>query len=89
MLLPLGQVFITPAAEQALQRSSQTPAEFLGRHAAGDWGTLPLEDHRSNVDALDGAGQILSVYQTTRGEKLWVITEGDRSATTVLTPDDY
>lgn len=62
--------------------------ELLRRHLSGDWGDLGEEDKKANDRALTHGERILSSY-TVRGEKLWVITEADRSSTCVLTPGEY
>jgi hypothetical protein len=86
---PLGNLFITPGAAAALERSGQTPLSFLSRHAAGDWGDVDADDWRANDQSLTDGTRLVSAYRTIRGEKLWVITECDRSATTLLLPDEY
>src|SRR5678809_485853 len=82
----LGQTFITPGAEEALQIAGQTATEFLRRHMSGDWGELSDEDVRENEFSLKEGLRLLSAYQTGKGQKLWIITEADRSATTILLP---
>ena len=62
---------------------------LLDRHVRGDWGDLCPEDRRANEDALRHGQRLLSSYRLESGEKLWVITAGDRSETTVLTPGEY
>lgn len=61
----------------------------LDRHLSGDWGDLCDEDREANEDALQNGGRLFSVYHDCKGVKFWIITESDRSATTVLLPDDY
>src|ERR1700687_5161128 len=86
----LGQTFITPGAEEALQIAGQTELEFLRRHMSGDWGSeLSEEDVQENELSLKKGFRLLSVYRTDKGQKLWIITEADRSATTLLLPDEY
>ena len=85
----LGQTFITPGAEEALQIAGQTAIEFLRRHMSGDWGELSDEDVRENEFSLKEGLRLLSAYQTGKGQKLWIITEADRSATTILLPSEY
>lgn len=84
---PLGQTLITPAALEAL--SSREVLQGLERHAAGDWGDLDPEDARANARALRVGGRLFSAYQSPDGTKFWIITEADRSATTILLPQDY
>lgn len=93
---PLGRLLATPAALAALAAAGQAASEFLDRHRRGDWGEVDAEDKRLNDQAVaheqdDPArrGRVLSAYRTRLGVKLWVITEHDRSATTVLLPEDY
>jgi histidine ammonia-lyase len=85
----LGQTFITPGAEEALQIAGQTATEFLCRHMSGDWGELSDEDMKENEFSLKEGLRLLSAYQTGKGQKLWIITEADRSATTILLPSEY
>lgn len=85
----LGQIVATPGALEALARSGQSPAEFLDRHVAGDWGEVDEDDRQANEDALAEGERLLSAYRTRVGDRLWVITEWDRSVTTFLLPDEY
>lgn len=84
-----GQVVATPGALSALEDSNQAPSEFLLRHVRGDWGLVDDEDKATNDSALKNEGRLLSAYETANGERLWVITEWDRSATTLLLPSEY
>lgn len=85
-----GRVYATPGALDAIGGAGQTPGDFLGRHLGGDWGELEPEDARLNGEAArTGAGRVFSAYRTRTGERIWVITEHDRSATTLLLPDEY
>jgi hypothetical protein len=59
------------------------------RHARGDWGEICEEDRKENELSLVEGFRLMSVYTTASGDKFWIITEADRSATTVLMPDDY
>lgn len=86
---PLGQVVCTPGALEALERSGQTPDFFLDQHASGNWGIVDEEDWALNGQALKDGSRILSAYVTLRGDKLWVITEADRSSTCCLRPEEY
>jgi hypothetical protein len=85
----LGQVVATPGALDALLQANQTPFEFLARHIVGDWGELDPQDVQANEDALQCGARVLSRYQTTQGVVLWLITEHDRSVTTILLPEEY
>ena len=84
----LGQLVGTSAALALLNEAGITPAALLARHAVGDWGDLPPEDARENADALLYGGRLFSAYEVPGG-RVWVITKADRSATTILLPDDY
>lgn len=91
---PLGQLLATPGALEALAESGQSPAEFLLRHVQGDWGDLSSDDKQLNEEALNDGSRIMSAYRTSKGTKLWVITEaadenGHRVWTTCLLPDEY
>lgn len=86
---PLGRLLATPGALRALAEAGQSPEEFLARHRAGDWGDLDPEDRWLNEQALRRGWRLFSAYRTCRGARLWVITEGDRSATTLLLPEEY
>jgi hypothetical protein len=89
VLFPLGRTFITPAAQEAIRDAGQLPLEFLLRHQSGDWGDLCREDKNENEYSIANGFRILSKYHTTEGVALYVISEWDRSATTILLPDEY
>jgi hypothetical protein len=83
----LGHIVSTPNALSQL-----TPEDILmgiKRHQAGDWGTLDTHDWNENERALKHGGRLFSQYHSTAGLKFWVITESDRSVTTLLLPEDY
>lgn len=86
---PLGKILATPGALKALKDSHQAPLDFLARHAKGDWGEVCPEDRAANDRALENGERILSAYKTNEGIKVWVITEWDRSLTTILLPEEY
>ena len=88
-LFSLGQVVATPGALAALEKAGQSPAEFLSQHVRGEWGDVPEADRRENQFNLERGFRLLSSYRTNAGEKIWVITEADRSATTLLLPSEY
>ena len=85
----LGQTYMTPGAEEALMIAGQTEIEFLRRHMSCDWGELSEDDIQENELSLREGFRLLSAYQTGKGQKLWIITEADRSATTILLPSEY
>jgi hypothetical protein len=87
--LDIGQMYATPGALKALAEAEQTPLEFLIRHMNGDWGEVCPEDWAENDLSVREGFRVLSAYTLKTGVKIWVITEADRSVTTVLLPEDY
>jgi hypothetical protein len=85
----LGQLVATPGALRALEESGQSPEFFLEKHLAGDWGEVDAEDKRANDEALVTGERLLSAYKTLKGERIWIITEADRSSSCVLLPSEY
>ena len=85
----LGRIVATPGALVSLSEAGQTPAQFLGRHINGDWGDVDDEDRQANEQSLLDDSRILSAYRLSTGERLWIITEADRSSTTLLLPSEY
>lgn len=83
----LGQTVITRGALDVL--SNEDVLRALARHARGDWGDVCDEDRAANDEALRYGSRLLSSYHTASGRKFWIITEADRSATTVLLPEEY
>ena len=89
-LFSLGRIVATPGALDALARAKQAPHDFLNRHVSGNWGSeLPEEDKAENEYSLQHGFRILSSYTTAAGEKLWLITEADRSSTSLILPEEY
>jgi hypothetical protein len=88
-LFSLGQVVATPGALAALEKAGQGPLDFLSRHIHGDWGDLCDEDRKENQLSLERGFRLLSSYRTLADVKLYVITEADRSVTTILLPAEY
>ena len=84
-LFPLGLVLVTPGA--LFLGVSFCP--FLRRHQCGDWGDLRDEDKAGNNYSVKNGLRILSAYHTPKGVKFWIITEADRSVTTILLPEEY
>ena len=93
-LFPLGILYATPRALKVLAKDGDENAvtsnlsTLLNRHATGDWGDLGRQDKEANDDAIRHGGRLLSSY-TVKGTKLWIVTEADRSVTTVLLPEEY
>jgi hypothetical protein len=88
-LFPAGRIVATPGALALLQQIDKSPLEFLSRHLRGDWGDLCREDKTENELSLKHGFRLVSSYQVTETDKLWVITEADRSVTTLLSPEEY
>ena len=84
-----GRVVATPGALDALEEAGTAPSELLGRHLGGDWGKLSKEDARENERSLKHGFRVLSNYPLWTEAKVWIITEADRSATTLLLPSEY
>ncbi len=89
VLFDLGQTVMTIGAKEALEESNQQPFEFIKLHQSGDWGIVGKEDAQENEFSLKNGFRLLSAYRTAKGEKLWIITEADRSITTILLPSEY
>lgn len=85
----LGRILATPGALEALDEAGQEWLVFLQRHAGGDWGELDPHDWQENEAALLNDGRLFSAYNLATSERLWIITESDRSATTLLLPIEY
>jgi hypothetical protein len=85
----LGRVVATPGALRALEKAEQAPDVFLDRHGNGDWGDVPEEDKQENEVSVEQGFRILSAYTTSAGDRIWVLTEADRSATILLLPEEY
>ena len=88
-LFQLGKTVATHGALEVLQKNNQSPLEFYERHSLGDWSELCDEDRESNEQALKDGDRIFSVYYLKDKTKIWVITEADRSTTTILLPEEY
>src|ERR1700674_6025753 len=85
-LFPAGQIVATPGALALLEQAKQLPLEFVSRHLRGDWGDLCQDDKTENELSLKYGFRLMSSYQVTDTERLWIITEADRSVTTLLLP---
>jgi len=84
---PLGDALITPNALSHLTQDDF--GRGLARHQSGDWGDVGEDDRKENNLSLEKGFRLLSVYHARNGIKFWIITEADRSSTTVLMPEDY
>jgi hypothetical protein len=84
-----GVVVATPAALELLRRYGKSPDEYLSRHLSGDWGDLGAFDWQANDQALRQGTRLFSAYAISPLNTLWIITEANRSSTTLLLPEDY
>ena len=90
MKFSLGQCVATGGAARLMELQGINPASLLHRHVNGDDGDLSDGDKALNVEAIaSGQDRVFSAYQLPSGDRLWVITEWDRSVTTILLPDEY
>jgi hypothetical protein len=89
LLFNPGRIVSTPGALAVLEANPYRLFNLLKRHLAGDWGEVPPEDAQSNQDALATGARLLSSYPQPCGARIWIITEADRSVTTVLLPEEY
>lgn len=88
-LFALGRIVATPGALSLLSRHSMSPMQLISRHVRGNWGCLDPDDVTANNDAVSGNDRILSNYPIDGDDRVWVITERDRSVTTLLLPCEY
>ncbi len=88
-LFALGQVVATPGALAAMTQLDIAPLALIHRHVTGDWGDLGAEDQQENRLALRSDLRIFSSYRISASVKIWIITEADRSSTTLLLPNEY
>ena len=86
-IFPLGQLVATPGALASIPPEDIQLA--LGRHASGDWGDLETGDKEANDRALVKGTRLLSVFESKQKIRFWIITEWDRSVTTILLPEEY
>lgn len=88
-IFSLGHTVATPHALQALAQQSITPLSLLKRHASGDWGDVPPDDAQANYVALKTGSRLFSSYHIGPDARIWIITEAERSVTTLLLPSEY
>ena len=89
-LFRAGKLLMTAGVNDLVQRGALNPTPYLQRHLSGDWGDLCDDDRRQNDTALkSGEDRLFSSYKVTPTLKLWIITEWDRSVTTLLLPSEY
>ena len=87
VVFPLGSIVATPKALEVITQEDIVQA--LRRHQAGDWGEVDVNDREENELSHREGFRLLSVYYAKNGVKFWIITEADRSGTTILLPEDY
>lgn len=83
------RILATPGALAAIANAGTTALPYLSRFARGDWGDVDPEDAAANDRARVEGSRILAAYRLPDGTRIWIIAEADRSATTVLLPDEY
>lgn len=88
-LFHLGRLVATPGALDLINRLELAPLDFVSRHQQGDWGDLDADDTKANQYALRHGTRLLSSYRINANDKLWIITEADRSSTCILLPSEY
>ncbi|MDD2760526.1 MAG: hypothetical protein PHH11_09580 [Methylomonas sp.] len=89
LLFSPGQVVATPGAIALMNGNQIQSLSLLVRHLTGDWGAVPSEDAKANLEALKIGARILSSYPLEGGARIWIITAADRSSTTFLLPEEY
>lgn len=86
----IGGIYATPGAIAALEEAGEIGLTYLARHQSGDWGDISKGDKKENELSLKKGFRIVSAYiLPNTGEKIWIITEADRSSTTILLPSEY
>ena len=88
-LFLLGQVVATPGALEAMDQYAINALDLIQRHQFGDWGNVPPEDAEENMRSVENGWRILSSYPISDDQTIWIITEADRSVTTLLLPEEY
>ena len=88
-LFKLGMVVATPGALRLMLLTNVQPQTLLRRHVTGDWSEMDAEDQAANNEAVQHGLRIFSAYRVSPTERIWCITESDRSATTFLKPSEY
>ncbi len=88
-LFPLGQIVATTGALEALDRYAINAMDLIKRHQSGDWGNVPPGDAEENQRSVENGWRVLSSYAISGNQNLWIITEADRSVTTLLLPEEY
>ena len=88
-MFELGQIVTTPAVLEAFRKTGESPMKFIDRHVTGDWDHMNKNDRHANELSLQSGARIFTAFDLQDQTRIWVITEADRSATTLLLPEDY
>jgi hypothetical protein len=88
-LFQLGNVYLSPGAQNLMKEAEGSPLHLVARHVTGDWLEMDDSDVAANEAAAKQGGRVLSAYTVTDKERLYVITEADRRCTTLLLPSEY
>lgn len=88
-LFPLGKIVATPGVLQEFEKAGKQPETYLRRHQTGDWGDCGMEDKRANEQSVHEGTRIFSIYFISADQRIWIITEADRSSTCILLPNEY
>jgi hypothetical protein len=89
MRFALGKVAITRPCLARFENLGESVMAYLNRHISGDWGNLGEEDKAANEQAINRPIRILSRYYLSDGDSIYIITEADRSCTTIMLRDEY
>jgi len=92
VLFPIGTIYLTRSVHEKISHSERFEMfviRSVKRHMSGDWGDLGEEDKKENVLSLEKGFRLLSSYKYRDGTRIWIITEADRSSTTILFPEEY
>jgi len=89
VLFPFGEIYLIIGAREALEKSNQTPNEFFAKHQSVNWGLVCEDDRRENELSVKEGYRILSSHKTSKDVKVWLVTEADRSSTTLPLPEEY
>lgn len=89
VLFPMGELVATPGALSLLASHRINPISLVGRHLQGDWGDVTDDDRAANNDAVTLGNRILSSYTVGEKDKVWIITEHDRSSSHIVLPSEY
>ncbi|MBT9455068.1 MAG: hypothetical protein IV097_00460 [Burkholderiaceae bacterium] len=85
----MGRVVATVGALRKMQMNGIDPLALLTRHSTGDWSEMDLEDRKANAEAAASGLRVFSAYRVSETDRIWIITEADRSVTTFLLPHEY